>query len=334
MDDAAECDGQYDTRDHDQRDSHRSSVRWLRATLDRVFELEAVNFVLTNRIPRRLLTRLVRRLSAIEQPLIRDVSLRVWQLFAGPVDLREAKKARFSSLHDCFVRELKAGARPVDPAPAIIVSPCDAIVGASGVVAGTELLQIKGSPYSLTDLIPDPELIECHRGGTYVTLRLTSTMYHRFHAPYDCDVERVLHIPGDLWNVNRAALRRVPRLFCRNERAVLATELRGSCERITLVAVGAVLVGSIRLHFLPHALDVRYDGPHHLACRATFRKGDEMGYFQHGSTIIVLATPGVQLCRSVREGSRIRMGEPLLEQPERSIRAANGCSMEPAPASP
>jgi phosphatidylserine decarboxylase len=312
VDRATERDSQYQTGDDNQRDNHRSSVGWARAALDRLIENEALNFVLTNRVPRRLLTRLVRRISAVEQPVIRDWSLRAWQLFAGPIDWHDAKKTHFSSLHDCFVRELKDGARPIDFRPDIMVSPCDGIVGASGTVAGTELLQVKGSPYTLNDLIQDRELIESHRGGTYVTLRLTSTMYHRFHAPADCDVERVLYMPGDLYNVNRAALRRVPRLFCRNERAVIATALHGSSERITLVAVGAILVGSIRLRFLPQALDARYDGPRHLACGATLRKGEEMGYFQHGSTIIVLATPGMQFGGWVHEGSRIRMGEPLL----------------------
>src|SRR5262249_14160338 len=151
---------------------------------------------LTNRIPRRLLTRFMGWFSQIEQPLVRDLSIAVWRFFSD-LDLSEAKKARFKSMHDCFTRELKAGARPIDADPAVLVSPCDAIVGASGAIAGTEAFQIKGFPYRLHDLLADPGLVSAHRNGRYVTLRLTSSMYHRFHAPHDCRVEQVTYISGD-----------------------------------------------------------------------------------------------------------------------------------------
>ena len=86
--------------------------------------------------------------SQIEQPLVRDASIGVWRLFSD-LDLSEAKKTQFKSMHDCFIRELKDGARPIDPDPEILVSPCDAIVGACGPIAGTELFQTKGFPYTL-----------------------------------------------------------------------------------------------------------------------------------------------------------------------------------------
>src|SRR6201989_1224640 len=116
-------------------------TQWLR-----VFEQEDLNFLLTNRIPRRLLTLFIGWFSKIEQPLIRDLSIGAWRLFSG-LDLSEAKQSRFRSMHDCFTRELKDGARPVDPDPEILTSPCDAIVGACGAVEGTRLYQIKGFPY-------------------------------------------------------------------------------------------------------------------------------------------------------------------------------------------
>src|SRR5215510_6484856 len=146
----------------------------LRARFLRLFEQEDINFLLTNRIPRRLATQFMGWFSRIEQPLVRDLSIAVWRFFSG-LDLSEAKKTRFRSMHDCFVRELKDGARPVDPDPAILVSPCDAIVGACGAIAGTELYQIKGFPYTLPELLGDAALAEAHRNGRYVTLRLTSS---------------------------------------------------------------------------------------------------------------------------------------------------------------
>ena len=272
---------------------------------------EDVNFLLTNRIPRRLVTRLVGWLSRIEQPLVRDVSIAVWRLFSD-LDLSEAKKSSFTSLHDCFVRELKDGERPVDPDPAVMTSPCDAIVGACGAIEDTRLLQIKGLSYTLEDLLLDPVLVERYRDGSYVTLRLTASMYHRFHAPYDGRVERVTYIAGDTWNVNPIALKRIEKLFCRNERAVLRMRLTGG-HVITLVPVAAILVAGIRLNFLANLRDLDHDGPKTTRCDAPFGKGAEMGWFEHGSTIIVFAPGDFALC--VEEGAMIRAGEPLMRLP-------------------
>jgi phosphatidylserine decarboxylase len=271
---------------------------------------EDLNFLLTNRIPRAVLTRFMGWFSKIENPLVRDVSIRCWRLFSD-LDLSEARKTHFSSLHDCFTRELKPGLRPVDPDPAIVASPSDAIVGAHGTIREGELYQIKGAPYSLADLVNDPALVAQHRNGKFVTLRLTSSMYHRFHAPHDCRIKRVTLIHGDTWNVNPIALKRIERLFCKNERAVIRTRLK-SGEAFTLVPVAAILVASIRLHFLDLVLNARTRGPAEYACDVDVRKGDELGWFEHGSTIILLAPPHFEFCDHLEEGGRILAGQPLL----------------------
>jgi phosphatidylserine decarboxylase len=286
----------------------------LRSQIQRVFEQEDINFLLTNRIPRRLVTQFMGWFSQIEQPLVRDLSIALWQFFSD-MDLSEAKKTNFHSMHDCFTRELKAGVRPVDPDPFVLVSPCDAIVGASGAIAGTKLYQVKGFPYTLQDLLGDLPLTMTYVNGRYITLRLTSSMYHRFHAPHDCRVEQVTYISGDTWNVNPIALRRVERLFCKNERAVLRARLTGNGHVVTLVPVAAVLVASIRLHFLDVLLNLRHRGPNIFSCDAQFEKGQEMGWFQHGSTIIVLAPEGFTLCENAHEGTVIRVGQPLMRLP-------------------
>src|SRR3954452_12363698 len=100
----------------------------IKSTFQNLGQQEQLNFLLTNRIPRRLITRFMGWFSRIEQPLVRDVSIAVWRFFAD-LDLSEAKTTRFRSMHDCFTRQLKDGARPIDPDPAVLVSPCDAIVG-------------------------------------------------------------------------------------------------------------------------------------------------------------------------------------------------------------
>jgi phosphatidylserine decarboxylase len=286
----------------------------LRSRILDLLEQEDLNFLLTNRIPRRLLTQFMGWFSQIEQPLVRDISIGLWRFFSD-LDLRDARNTHFRSMHDCFIRQLKDGARPVDRSADILVSPCDAIVGASGTIAGTDLYQVKGFPYSLGELLCDPNLVEAHRDGRYVTLRLTSSMYHRFHAPHDCCVDQVTYISGDTWNVNPIALRRIEKLFCKNERALLRTKLTATGDSVTLVLVAAVLVASIRLHFLDVLLSLKHRGPNLIGCNAAFRKGEEMGWFQHGSTVIVLAPRQFSLCDNVREGAIIRVGQPLMQLP-------------------
>jgi phosphatidylserine decarboxylase len=286
----------------------------LRSQILRLVDQEDLNFLLTNRIPRRFATQFIGWFSKIEQPTIRDLSIGLWRFFSS-LDLSEAKKSRFKSMHDCFVRELKDGARPIDRDEKVLVSPCDAIVGACGAVAGTTLYQIKGFPYELGDLLCNPAMVATHRDARYVTLRLTSSMYHRFHAPHDCGVEQVTYISGDTWNVNPIALRRIESLFCKNERAIVRTRLAATGDLVTLVPVAAILVASIRLHFLDVLLNLRHRGPNVIACDARFQKGEEMGWFEHGSTIIVFAPSTFALCDNVKEGARIRMGEPLMRLP-------------------
>jgi phosphatidylserine decarboxylase len=286
----------------------------LRSLVNRIFLQEDLNFLLTNRIPRQLLTRFAGWFGKIEHPLVRDLSIAVWRLFAD-VDLAQAAKTEFTSLHDCFIRELEEGARKVDPDPAVLVSPCDAIVGGCGPISGDQLIQAKGFPYTLHDLLDDPELERMYRDGCYATLRLTSSMYHRFHAPHDARVEQVTYISGDTWNTNPIAIRRVERLFCKNERAVIRTRLEATGHLVTLVPVASVLVASIRLHFVDVLLHLRYPGPNVIPCQASVRKGEEMGWFELGSTIIVFAPKGFAPCENLREGKVIEMGQPLLRLP-------------------
>lgn len=276
---------------------------------------EQLNFLLTNRIPRRLATQFMGWLSGIESPALTRQLIRIWKLFADDLDLDEAHTRDFRSLRECFTRQLRAGARVVDMRPDIVVSPCDAIVGEYGDIEGTTVFQAKGFPYDLADLIPDRALRDAYRDGKYITLRLTSGMYHRFHAPVDCDIREVTYISGDTWNVNPIALRRIEKLFCRNERAVIELDTGRAQDRICLVPVAAILVASIRLRWLDPLLDMHYRGPQNIRRDACFSKGDELGYFQHGSTIILFASGNFDFCDSVATGERVKMGQALLSFP-------------------
>jgi len=145
-------------------------------------------------------------------------------------------------------------------------------------------------------------------------LRLMSSMYHRFHAPHDVHILRVSFIHGDTWNVNPIALKRVEKLFCKNERAVIETRLKNG-DALTLVPVAAILVASIRLHALNVTLNADTRGQTVFPCDIEVTKGEELGWFEHGSTIILLAPEHYGFCSIVKEGARIRAGMPLLRMP-------------------
>jgi phosphatidylserine decarboxylase len=283
----------------------------VRSLIDRITQQEDLNFLLTNRLPRRWMTLLMGWLSRLEHPLLCRLGIAFWRMFTE-LDLSEAKATRFRSLHECFTRELKEGARRIDPSPTVLVSPCDAIVGAMGRVSAGAVLQAKGFPYALKDLLEDDALVESYLNGSFVTLRLTAGMYHRFHAPYDCRVQQVTYVSGDTWNVNPIALKRIESLFCKNERAIIRCRIEPRGSLVTLVPIAAILVASIRLHFVNVLLHLKYRGPNRIDCDAFLRKGEEMGWFQHGSTIIAFAPAGLALCEHLRPGAVIRMGEPLL----------------------
>ena len=294
----------------------------LQHTLQRIALNEDLNFLFTNRVPRIALTRFMGRWSRIRHPWVRDLSMAIWKAFSD-LDLSEARKTHFESLHDCFIRELKPGLRPIDARPGVLTSPSDGIVGAMGRIASTpdgndaQLFQAKGFPYRLLDLLGDDArgraLAQQLQGGSFITLRLTSSMYHRFHAPCEATLEHVTYISGDTWNVNPIALKRVERLFCRNERAVLQLR-QPDGGLLVLVPVAAILVASMRLHALDVPLNLRYRGPNQLPCAAHYQQGDELGWFEHGSTILVLTPPGFEPAPGLADGLRLRMGQALLQR--------------------
>ena len=283
-------------------------------TIRNIFANEDLNFLLTNRIPRHALTVFIGWFSKIESAWIRDLSIFIWRIFTD-LDLSEAKKTQFKSLHDCFIRELKEGARPINDAESVLISPSDGIVGECGIIKNGQVFQAKGFPYQISDLLGshiDPVSLE---GGVYVTLRLTSAMYHRFHAPYSGVIDRVVYHSGDTWNVNPVALKRIENLFCKNERAAISMQIAAGRYKIYMVPVAAILVASIRLHGLDVTLNSHYRGSHHLKCALPCVKGEQLGWFEHGSTIILFAPSGFSLAPNIANGITIKMGTALFQLP-------------------
>lgn len=286
-------------------------------------------FLLTNRVPRNALSHAMGWLSRIESPVLARSALSIWQIFDGDFRLDEARSQSFRSIHDIFTRQLRPGVRPIDRRPGIVVSPCDAIVGAHGRIEAGRVYQAKGYPYELADLIPDAALAEKYRAGTFVTLRLKSSMYHRFHAPIACRLEEVRYVSGDRWNVHPPALQKIEKLYCKNERAVIDCLGDQSSQDVCLVAVAAILVSSIRIHCLAG----RNEGlarDENSGCRlfsinAAAMRGDELGYFEHGSTIVLFSREPMALRKGLEQGDRVLMGQALLE-PGESLSEGGNCA--------
>ena len=271
--------------------------------------VEHLNFLLTNRIPRRLATRVMGRISRLESPTLAWLLIKLWQRFDADLRLDESSTSEFRSLNDCFIRPIRPQLRPIDAREDVIVSPCDGIVVSEGSVTDGQLFQAKGMPYQLDELIPNPELAARLKGSRYVTIRLKPGFYHRFHAPTAGRIDRVEYIYGDTWNVNPSALKRVQQLYCRNERAAL--QITGDLASCVLVPIAAVLVASLKIYGIDQTLDLSLGQNTTFHLNADVLKGQELGYFQQGSTIILFVDSHLKEVGEWAVGHRINMGQAL-----------------------
>lgn len=285
-----------------------------RGVLARLFLQEDLNFLLTNRIPRRAATQLFARFGRIRNRSLTRASVAVWQRFADDLRLDEAEHSDFESLHDCFVRRLKPGARPVDSSPDSLVSPCDAIVGEHGRLRDFDAIQAKGLRYRIDELLAEPAMAERFRDGSFVTLRLQSSMYHRFHVPCAGRVRSIAFVEGDTWNVNPIALARVERLFCKNERAIVDFETTWPDVSLAIVPIAAILVGGIRFECLGSGLALAHRGITRFECDAPHAKGQELGHFEAGSTIVLLAEGPLRPTERLVQGAIVRMGQAIFRR--------------------
>ncbi len=267
-------------------------------------------------LPRFWLTALVYRLARIRNRRFKDLFI---QRFIGlyKVDVDEVKgevPGGFATFNEFFIRELEDGARPIDPDPSSVVSPVDGTVSSAGAIHGNRIFQAKGHEYTLEDLLAT-DLQEARRfvDGAYATIYLAPYNYHRVHAPLDGRITAARYLPGDLFSVNTATAAHVPGLFRRNERLALHFDSAGGPW--VLVFVGALNVGSIttpwsgevrpRRSGVVESIDLAR-GPQQVA------RGDLLGWFNMGSTVILLTPPGAcDLDDALQAGKTVRMGEPI-----------------------
>jgi phosphatidylserine decarboxylase len=198
---------------------------------------------------------------------------------------------------DLFTRRLKPGARPLDPDPKAVLCPVDGRLYAEGPIDKGLLLQAKGRTFTLSALLANEERAAAFEGGSYITLYLSPRDYHRVHCPIDAEITGYTYVPGELYPVNPAAVANVDGLFARNER--LITHLSSpDFGQVDLVMVGATCVGHIKVAY--DATVATNVGEHRVRQEVytptrRIGRGEELGVFEMGSTVILIVEPRVRL---------------------------------------
>ena len=268
-------------------------------------------------LPKRVLSRVIYAVARSEVRWIRNTFLRIF-LSVYRLNMAEAVQPdpfAYRSFNDFFTRALRPGVRPIAAEPAAVVSPVDGTVSQCGAIEGDLLLQAKGQNYSLQELLAgDAEAVATYRGGSFACIYLAPYNYHRIHMPYAGTARDNVYVPGELFSVNAATARAVPRVFARNERLIcdFATPL----GRMAVILVGALFVGSIET---VHCGEVNppprgKKAPTRIATGLgrQFAKGEELGRFNMGSTVILLFEHNrIAWESTLAPESTVQLGRPI-----------------------
>jgi phosphatidylserine decarboxylase len=214
------------------------------------------------------------------------------------INLGEAEKEihHYPTLNTFFTRRLKGGVRPIDPRPDTVISPVDALITGMGEIKEGTIFNVKGQTYTIREMLEDPKRESVYHQGHYIVLYLSPTDYHRIHTPISGEIMKHVHKIGKVYPVNEFGLRHMKRVLSRNER--LITYLKNSYTEMAVVKVGALNVASIQLNERLTTKEVQ--------------KGDELAYFEFGSTVVLLIKDNTfQFLSTLREGDRVRLGEPI-----------------------
>lgn len=262
-------------------------------------------------LPTRALSALVHRLAQVRAGWFKNLLIRAF-LRRFAVDLSEAEETTaiaYPHFNAFFTRALRPDARPQPDDPEAITSPVDGTVSECGRIAAGRLLQAKGLTYTADDLLG--MTAEPFHDGAFCTLYLAPHNYHRIHAPMALSLRAWRHVPGRLFSVNPATVSARPRLFARNERVVAVFDTPAG--PLAMVMVGALLVASVETVWAG-----RITPPHRrraggwVEAQGRFARGDELGRFNMGSTVILLAAPGVlHLLPGIAAGTPLRVGTPI-----------------------
>jgi len=273
-------------------------------------------------LPQHLLSRMMLALTRVQWPAFKNVHIK-WFARHFNINMHEAVEeslTAYPTFNQFFTRALKADARPIVAGKNQLACPVDGTVSQAGPIVNGLIYQAKGHDYTLKTLLGGDDILsETFKGGSFATLYLSPRDYHRIHMSCDATLQQMLHIPGRLFSVNDPSVKVIPGLFARNERVVAVYDT--VYGPMAMVLVGAIFVGSIETvwHGVvtpPSRHNVkswRYDQGD--SATPVFTRGQEMGRFNMGSTVIMLfANPEVKLDPAIQTGNPVRLGQLLAEQ--------------------
>ncbi|WP_139492192.1 archaetidylserine decarboxylase [Brevibacillus dissolubilis] len=232
----------------------------------------------------------------------------------------EKPVGEYRTLKEFFTRRLKPEARPIDPAHQVIVSPVDGKVSQLGDIVEGTLIQAKKRDYSVLDLLGgDKQMAERFKGGSFITIYLSPRDYHRIHMPVEGKLFKYTYLPGRLYPVNEMGVEHVDKLFARNERLITYVQSK-TAGCVAIVKVGALFVGSVKVTYNNTATTNIKGGrqvSEAIGGTPMFEKGREVGWFEFGSTVILLFEKGkMNWAPGLEVGSTVVMGQKIAETAE------------------
>ena len=269
-----------------------------------------MSFSLQYFLPQRLSSWIIRKLTRIETVWFKNLFIRIFsKIYKVKLDEYIIQDSNsYTSFNDFFTRAIKPEARPITEQDCII--PADGKIIALGTLANTEFIKAKGHHFTLEALLADQQLASEFKDGLYTTVYLSPSNYHRIHAPMDGTLLSTIHIPGKLFSVSLKTAEQIPNLFAQNERLVCV--FKTEIGKVIVILVGAINVSSIQTTW--HGV---YKNPEILAYQhfkegISFKKGDEIGRFNMGSTaIVILPKSTLQLNPALNENKIVQIGEAL-----------------------
>jgi len=266
-------------------------------------------------LPQHFLSRIVYALMRSEIKWVKNLLINVISRMAG-INYDEALSpdpADYASFNAWFTRALKPGVRVFDPDPNAFLSPCDGKISETGSLQENRILQAKGRDYSLQDLLANDPVCGELTGGYFSTIYLSPKDYHRIHMPLGGHLQRMIHVPGRLFSVAPYTVRQVPRLFARNERVISIFET--DFGPLVMVLVGAMLVSSTETVWAGEVTptkDKKVTVKDYSDEEIRLEKGEEMGRFNMGSTVILLMPPdALKSLEGLGAGDAVKVGQKL-----------------------
>ncbi len=271
-------------------------------------------------VPQHLLSRLVGRIADCKQPWVKNTFIK-WFAKKYQINMAEAlieEPSAYSSFNAFFTRALKPDARQLDMTEGSLTSPADGAMSQLGPIKHGRIFQAKGQSYGLTTLLGgDESLATSFKNGSFATIYLSPKDYHRVHMPITGTLRETIYVPGDLFSVNQTTAENVDQLFARNERLVAIFDTEAG--PMAMVLVGAMIVAGIETVWDGQVAPM-LKAPMRKQFQAitqppiTLQKGEEMGRFKLGSTVILAFGEGaINWSEELKAESPVRLGQQIAQ---------------------